>query len=298
MMIGRAARAAGTTPRAIRHYHRLGLLPEPARRANGYRDYSLADLARLLRIRWLADNGVPLGSISAMLSGRHAPDDPDPAVPAGTRDHDATDVRADLTALVANSEREIVIWTRRRDRLRSMLAAAETGRALSALPESLVDAFARVDAEATDPAERAVLARERELLEVLALCGEAPTELLDWFTAMLALPGHRSDYLAVMRSWAALEGLPLDRAEPLIDDLVTDIVRRVGPEFGRSRDCPEIPESPGALEPPDIPHTFDDFPGIGVGLDEIVPDLAQRTAITRIAEALAGHGGAASGARS
>jgi hypothetical protein len=33
----------GISTRAIRHYHHVGLLPEPARKANGYREYSLRD---------------------------------------------------------------------------------------------------------------------------------------------------------------------------------------------------------------------------------------------------------------
>jgi DNA-binding transcriptional MerR regulator len=36
---------------AIRHYHRVGLLPEPARKANGYREYSLRDAVELARVR-------------------------------------------------------------------------------------------------------------------------------------------------------------------------------------------------------------------------------------------------------
>ncbi|GAB3167832.1 hypothetical protein GCM10027162_04400 [Streptomyces incanus] len=36
--IGELAAAVGVTARAVRHYHHPGLLPEPERRANGYRD--------------------------------------------------------------------------------------------------------------------------------------------------------------------------------------------------------------------------------------------------------------------
>ena len=43
------AKLAGVTVRTLRHYHQLGLLSEPPRRANGYRDYSPADVARVLR---------------------------------------------------------------------------------------------------------------------------------------------------------------------------------------------------------------------------------------------------------
>ncbi|WP_432278787.1 MerR family transcriptional regulator [Nocardia carnea] len=66
MRISELAAAAGTTPRAVRHYHRLGLLPEPARPGNGYREYGMAELTRLMRIRWLAGNGLPLGAVAAL----------------------------------------------------------------------------------------------------------------------------------------------------------------------------------------------------------------------------------------
>lgn len=66
---------AGTTPRALRHYHRLGLLPEADRDPNGYRRYGPRDLARVLRIRQLAASGMPLRSIGEVLdrdSGRQS----------------------------------------------------------------------------------------------------------------------------------------------------------------------------------------------------------------------------------
>src|SRR5699024_6571469 len=47
------AELAGTTPRALRHYHRSGLLPEVPRDPNGYRRYSIRVLVTLLRIRQL-----------------------------------------------------------------------------------------------------------------------------------------------------------------------------------------------------------------------------------------------------
>ncbi|MDG4796669.1 MerR family transcriptional regulator [Micromonospora sp. WMMD1082] len=54
---------AGTTVNTVRHYHRLGLLEEPERRSNGYKEYEVRHLVRLLRIRRLADLGVPLSRI-------------------------------------------------------------------------------------------------------------------------------------------------------------------------------------------------------------------------------------------
>lgn len=58
---------AGTTPRALRHYHSIGLLPDVPRDPNGYRRYSPGDLVRVLRIRQLATSGMPLRRIRTML---------------------------------------------------------------------------------------------------------------------------------------------------------------------------------------------------------------------------------------
>ncbi|KJS56683.1 MerR family transcriptional regulator [Streptomyces rubellomurinus] len=59
MRIGELAERAGTTPRALRYYEQLGLLP--ARRAgNGYRAYDEADLRLLREIRMLQDFGFEL----------------------------------------------------------------------------------------------------------------------------------------------------------------------------------------------------------------------------------------------
>lgn len=47
MRIGEIAALIGVTPRAVRHYHHLGLLPEPVRRSNGYREYGIRDAVLL-----------------------------------------------------------------------------------------------------------------------------------------------------------------------------------------------------------------------------------------------------------
>ncbi|MFI1380927.1 MerR family transcriptional regulator [Embleya sp. NPDC020886] len=58
--IGDAAAFAGTTPRAIRHYHEIGLLPEPERGGDGRRRYGYDDMIRLLWIRRMAAVGISL----------------------------------------------------------------------------------------------------------------------------------------------------------------------------------------------------------------------------------------------
>ncbi|SMC50823.1 MerR family transcriptional regulator [Lentzea albidocapillata] len=63
--IGDAAAFAGTTPRAIRHYHQIGLLREPERGADGRRRYGYDDMIRLLWIRRMAEAGIRLDDMRA-----------------------------------------------------------------------------------------------------------------------------------------------------------------------------------------------------------------------------------------
>nr|WP_221378970.1 MerR family transcriptional regulator [Actinoplanes polyasparticus] len=69
------AELAGTTVNTIRHYHRIALLDEPTRRYNGYKQYGVLDLVRLVRIRRLSELGVPLSRIREICAdGAAAPD--------------------------------------------------------------------------------------------------------------------------------------------------------------------------------------------------------------------------------
>ncbi|GCE77751.1 MerR family transcriptional regulator [Cellulomonas biazotea] len=69
VMIGAAAAFVGTTPRAIRHYHQIGLLPEPGRGADGRRRYGYDDMIRLLWVRRMADAGIALDDIRQACAG-------------------------------------------------------------------------------------------------------------------------------------------------------------------------------------------------------------------------------------
>ncbi|WP_432120414.1 MerR family transcriptional regulator [Streptomyces sp. S1] len=69
MRIGEIAALVGVTPRAVRHYHQSGLLPEPARRANGYREYGVRDAVLLARIRRLTELGLGLDEVRDVLAG-------------------------------------------------------------------------------------------------------------------------------------------------------------------------------------------------------------------------------------
>jgi DNA-binding transcriptional MerR regulator len=65
--IGRLAAYAGVTIKAVRHYHRIGLLAEPPRDSSGYRRYSAQHAIDLVKIKTLAEAGVPLARIKELL---------------------------------------------------------------------------------------------------------------------------------------------------------------------------------------------------------------------------------------
>jgi DNA-binding transcriptional MerR regulator len=67
LTIGQLAAYAGVTVRAVRHYHQIGLLPEPERDASGYRRYGATAVVSLIKIRTLANAGVPLSQIGQLL---------------------------------------------------------------------------------------------------------------------------------------------------------------------------------------------------------------------------------------
>ncbi len=66
--IGQLADYAGVTIKAIRHYHKCGLLDEPPRDSSNYRRYSAQDAIALVKIKTLADAGVPLARIKELLA--------------------------------------------------------------------------------------------------------------------------------------------------------------------------------------------------------------------------------------
>ncbi|MGW0180597.1 MerR family transcriptional regulator [Nocardia sp. NPDC003345] len=96
------AELAGSTVKAVRYYHEIGLLDEPRRRSNGYKQYEVEHLIRLLRIKRLSDLGVPLSQIAAM---DRADEDPDRSLRALDAELEATvdrlnRIRAELAVVL------------------------------------------------------------------------------------------------------------------------------------------------------------------------------------------------------
>ncbi|MET9427019.1 MerR family transcriptional regulator [Streptomyces sp. NPDC003036] len=190
MRIGEIAALVGITTRAVRHYHHVGLLPEPPRRANGYREYGLRDAVLLARVRRLTELGLGLEEVRDVLA-----DD------AG---RELVDVLEELDADLARQQAEIGA---RRERLRVLLEQARVGRLPAEGPVSpgLAELFgdmARASAARPGP-EPVMAARDREVLALLetVVPEEEGERLMEAMRAMTLAPG------AMDRAYAVYERL-------------------------------------------------------------------------------------------
>ncbi|MFC9898129.1 MerR family transcriptional regulator [Nocardia sp. NPDC127579] len=76
MLIGEVARRSGVSARMLRHYDSLGLVRPTGRTVGGYREYSDADIRRILYVEGLRTLGLSLSQIgSALDDSEFAPAD-------------------------------------------------------------------------------------------------------------------------------------------------------------------------------------------------------------------------------
>ncbi|MFD7263863.1 MerR family transcriptional regulator [Streptomyces sp. NPDC059874] len=200
MRIGEIAALVGLTTRAIRHYHHVGLLPEPERRPNGYRAYGVRDAVLLARVRRLTELGLSLDEVRDVLA-----DD------AG---RELVDVLEELDADLARQEAEIA---ERRRRLAVLLAAGPGGA------EPLSPALAALPANAPETASRSA-AMDREHLELLDASGAGGEELYAALGPLAADPA----VLALYERLDALADAPTD--DPRIPGLAAEFVAAVPDE--------------------------------------------------------------------
>ncbi|MFC0435233.1 MerR family transcriptional regulator [Kutzneria buriramensis] len=213
MRIGELAGLAGVSTRTVRHYHRIGLLPEPRRRENGYRSYELRDLVLLLRARRLVELGLSLEEVADALS-----DD---------RGRDLVEIIREIDADLAAQQQRIA---EQRSAIATLLAADGDLRS--------PDLVAVLDTLADHPAaDREGMAAE--LLE--SLIGN-----LDLYRSVLADPVLTQRMLAVYAEFEAL--VDISPNDPAVDELAAR-VRDFGPAVLAMMppDVPSIDTDPETL---------------------------------------------------
>ncbi|WP_265523431.1 MerR family transcriptional regulator [Oerskovia flava] len=182
------ARLAGVTVRTLRHYHQVGVLEEPERGLNGYRDYDVRDLVRLLRIKRLASLGIPLDRMPALLDDSADSTDVDPA---GGAD-----------ALLEELDRELAEQIDRLSGQRAVIAQLRGHRVSPDVPPELAPFFAVFAATGLT---RELLTIDRDQSVLLAhFAGAEGMAQLTHFYERLSAPDLVGEVAAVTARFARL----------------------------------------------------------------------------------------------
>ncbi|MEU7561052.1 MerR family transcriptional regulator [Streptomyces eurythermus] len=152
LTIGELATYAGVTVRTVRHYHAKGLLPEPERDHSGYRRYDGGAVVELIRIRTLAEAGVPLARVRELL---HADGE-------------------EFAAAVADIDKRLRAEIRERQRHRERIARLSSGDRL-ALPPEVVEYLDQLRALGVD--ERIVQVERDGWIPLVA---HSPERVPEW----------------------------------------------------------------------------------------------------------------------
>lgn len=67
MKINQLSKLANVLSKTIRYYEEVGLLPKASRNSNGYREYKLVDVDRLIFIRRCRELQIPLEKIKVLI---------------------------------------------------------------------------------------------------------------------------------------------------------------------------------------------------------------------------------------
>ncbi|MET9907309.1 MerR family transcriptional regulator [Streptomyces sp. NPDC006476] len=198
MRIGELAATVGVTTRAVRHYHHQGLLPEPERLTNGYRDYTLRHAVVLARIRRLTELGLGLAEVREVLA-----DD------AGK---DLAEVLAELDEDLARQEAAI---RERRVRLRVLLEAEDGLPVEGPVSPRLAAPFGDMSRVAVDSP---MAAKDREMLALIETTA-GPEERERLIDVLHTAFGSPDAVARVTEAYALLDRLAdADPADPLVEE--------------------------------------------------------------------------------
>ncbi len=267
MQVKDVAELTGTTVRTIRYYHQIGLLAVPPVR-HGRRDYDVSHVARVGRVRWLVDSGLPLAQITVALAMSREPGS------AEVRDVVVTDLRETLDLLGARIE----TLTVQRDRLFTLVATLEGGDSLSPLP-TRVGAFYDALAEAaSDEVTLTGVRRERDFLELAYLRGEVPAEAELLFAAVDEQT--RSASLAAFR-----DSLTSELSDEDVDRIASANVERMRERLGE-----RLPQVACAIDVEALRRLSDLFLATGDDRDRRLGEAVVTKLVAMIAKARANVG--------
>ncbi|MFD6756374.1 MerR family transcriptional regulator [Micromonospora gifhornensis] len=177
---------AGVTLRSIRHWHDIGLLPEPERLTNGYKQYGARHLILALRISRLSGLGFALDDVARMLASQEYGQE------------SLHGLRAELDTTIGRLER---IRTEIDELIR-----------LGVSPDLSTEALVAMETLGRDPASRDVaiilshLMPREDMVALVAVLEGVPEELKSINTAILELPAEASeDEIVTLADRAATE---------------------------------------------------------------------------------------------
>lgn len=113
MKIGELARLGEVSPKTIRYYESIGLLPEPPRTRSGYRDYDRSYADRLTFVRTAQRLGITLDEVREILSLRERGEAP------------CSYVRGVIDTQLESIERRLADLAALRDQLTQLAAVAD-----------------------------------------------------------------------------------------------------------------------------------------------------------------------------
>lgn len=229
LTIGQVASYAGVTQRTVRFYHQKGLLPEPERDVSGYRRYDAAAVVELIRIRTLAQAGVPLSRVRELLAA-----DPD-----------------EFAAAVEEIDRRLRVEIRDRQRHRRRIAQLAAGDSLAlpaeavayldrmrelGFPEAMVegerDAWILVAAQMPDSMPMYMASKRAQIEDptVLELYRDIGTAAFEWDADDARLPALADRLVATIEAvgdaeWEAYAEDPMsEELVELLDSVFLDSV--------------------------------------------------------------------------
>jgi DNA-binding transcriptional MerR regulator len=124
LSVKEVADIAAVTPRTVRHYHAVGVLPEPPRDRAGYRRYGGKEVIELVRITRLRALGMSLPQIAQRLAASETDD---------------VSLTGALGALADELDAEIGRLVATRDRLRDLARSETFDQPAKALTQALKD---------------------------------------------------------------------------------------------------------------------------------------------------------------